>query len=206
MQSLAQSKIQLPQAMPGRPSNEEESKNYWDVYNQWKAIAFSISLSEYNNLDDVPRNQIKQILLKYETMGIPMTPRLASMAISEKRNAMRQVEALNLKQAQKQYVPDGSENFGVGTIVGGKNIGVIYPTKASQNNFSDTKPQKLVQSKGDEMVQEVNLGKKLSADQAAELKKAFDNIDTDQDGEVTKDILIMLLKGLGEEFTDEVVE
>ena len=132
MQSLAQSKIQLPQAMPGRPSNEEESTHYWDVYKQWKAIAFSISLSEYNNLEDVPRNQIKQILLKYETMGIPMTPRLAGMAMSDKRNAMRQVEALNLKQAQKQYVPDGSENFGVGTIVGGKDIGVMYPTKASQ--------------------------------------------------------------------------
>ncbi len=46
----------------------------------------------------------------------------------------------------------------------------------------------------------------LSADQAAELKKAFDVMDANKDGEVTKDELKTLLKGLGEEVTDEVVD
>ena len=47
---------------------------------------------------------------------------------------------------------------------------------------------------------------KLSADQTAELKKAFDVMDTNKDGQVTKDELKALLKGLGEEVTDEVVD
>ena len=100
MESSAQSKIELPQAMP---SFKEDTKHYWEVYHQWKDLAFSISLTEYNNLEEGPRNQIKEILLKFETMGIPMTPRLAGMAIKDKRNAKEQVEALNLQQAQKEY-------------------------------------------------------------------------------------------------------
>ena len=47
---------------------------------------------------------------------------------------------------------------------------------------------------------------KLSAEQIAELKKAFDVMDANKDGVVTKDELKTLLKGLGEEVTDEVVD
>ena len=47
---------------------------------------------------------------------------------------------------------------------------------------------------------------KLSAEQAAELRKAFDVMDANKDGVVTKDELKTLLKGLGEEVTDEVVD
>ena len=47
---------------------------------------------------------------------------------------------------------------------------------------------------------------KLSAEQTAELKKAFEVMDTNKDGVVTKDELMSLLKGLGEEVTDEVVD
>ena len=47
---------------------------------------------------------------------------------------------------------------------------------------------------------------KLSEDQVAELRKAFDVMDANKDGEVTKDELKTLLKGLGEEVTDEVVD
>ena len=46
---------------------------------------------------------------------------------------------------------------------------------------------------------------KLSADQIAELKKAFDVMDENKDGQVTRDELKKLLQGLGEEVTDEVV-
>eukprot|EP00356_Strombidium_inclinatum_P013509 CAMPEP_0170487134 /NCGR_PEP_ID=MMETSP0208-20121228/6000_1 /TAXON_ID=197538 /ORGANISM="Strombidium inclinatum, Strain S3" /LENGTH=93 /DNA_ID=CAMNT_0010761311 /DNA_START=3 /DNA_END=284 /DNA_ORIENTATION=+ len=48
--------------------------------------------------------------------------------------------------------------------------------------------------------------KKLTTEQAAELKKAFQVMDTNGDGFVTKDELKNLLKGLGEEVTDEVVD
>ena len=47
---------------------------------------------------------------------------------------------------------------------------------------------------------------KLSAEQAEELKKAFAVMDTNGDGVVTKEELKNLLKGLGEEVNDEVVE
>ena len=47
---------------------------------------------------------------------------------------------------------------------------------------------------------------KLSADQIAELKKAFDVMDANKDGVVTKEELKNLLKGLGEDVTDEVVD
>ena len=47
---------------------------------------------------------------------------------------------------------------------------------------------------------------KLSADQIAELRKAFDVMDANKDGVVTKDELKNLLKGLGEDVTDEVVD
>ena len=47
---------------------------------------------------------------------------------------------------------------------------------------------------------------KLSADQIAELRKAFDVMDANKDGEVTKEELKNLLKGLGEDVTDEVVD
>ena len=47
---------------------------------------------------------------------------------------------------------------------------------------------------------------KLSADQIAELRKAFDVMDANKDGFVTKDELKNLLKGLGEDVTDEVVD
>ena len=42
--------------------------------------------------------------------------------------------------------------------------------------------------------------------QALELRKAFDNMDTNKDGVVTKDELITLLKSLGEFDTDEAVD
>ena len=47
---------------------------------------------------------------------------------------------------------------------------------------------------------------KLSAEQLAELKKAFSVMDANGDGVVTKDELKTLLSGLGEEVTDEVVD
>ena len=47
---------------------------------------------------------------------------------------------------------------------------------------------------------------KLSADQIAELRKAFDVMDANKDGVVTKEELKNLLKGLGEDVTDEVVD
>ena len=47
---------------------------------------------------------------------------------------------------------------------------------------------------------------KLSAEQAAELKKAFTVMDANGDGVVTKDELKSLLKGLGEDVTDDVVD
>ena len=47
---------------------------------------------------------------------------------------------------------------------------------------------------------------KLSADQLAELRKAFDVMDANKDGVVTKEELKNLLKGLGEDVTDEVVD
>ncbi len=50
------------------------------------------------------------------------------------------------------------------------------------------------------------MAKKLSADQIAELRKAFDVMDANKDGVVTKDELKNLLKGLGEDVTDEVVD
>ena len=47
---------------------------------------------------------------------------------------------------------------------------------------------------------------KLTTEQAEELKKAFQVMDTNGDGVVTKEELKNLLKGLGEEVNDEVVE
>ena len=47
---------------------------------------------------------------------------------------------------------------------------------------------------------------KLSGEQLEELKKAFAVMDANGDGVVTKDELRTLLKGLGEEVTDEVVD
>ena len=46
----------------------------------------------------------------------------------------------------------------------------------------------------------------LSADQIAELRKAFDVMDENHDGQVTKEELKKLLQGLGEEVTDEIVD
>ena len=103
--------VELPEEMP--PTSSE---NYWPVYHKWKALAFSISKEDYESLDDAPKQQIKSIILKYEHVGIPMTPRLAGQAISDKRAAARQIENLGLKQAE--YKPDGSENFGVKTMIG----------------------------------------------------------------------------------------
>ena len=47
---------------------------------------------------------------------------------------------------------------------------------------------------------------KLSPEQAGELSKAFKVMDANGDGVVTKDELKNLLKGLGEEVTDDVVD
>ena len=47
---------------------------------------------------------------------------------------------------------------------------------------------------------------KLSPEQSAELKKAFNVMDSNGDGVVTKEELTTLLKGLGEEVTDDIVE
>lgn len=47
---------------------------------------------------------------------------------------------------------------------------------------------------------------KLSEDQIAELRKAFDVMDENKDGQVTKDELKKLLQGLGEEVNDEIVD
>ena len=46
----------------------------------------------------------------------------------------------------------------------------------------------------------------LSEDQVAELRKAFDVMDENKDGQVTKEELKKLLGGLGEEVTDEIVD
>ena len=50
------------------------------------------------------------------------------------------------------------------------------------------------------------MSNKLNGDQAEELKKAFEVMDANNDGVVTKEELRTLLKGLGEEVTDEVVD
>ena len=50
------------------------------------------------------------------------------------------------------------------------------------------------------------MSSKLSGEQLEELKKAFSVMDANGDGVVTKDELRTLLKGLGEEVTDEVVD
>ena len=47
---------------------------------------------------------------------------------------------------------------------------------------------------------------KLTAEQAAELKKAFSVMDSNGDGVVTKEELKNLLKGLGEDVTDDIVD
>ena len=47
---------------------------------------------------------------------------------------------------------------------------------------------------------------KLSAEQAEELKKAFEVMDANKDGVVTREELTTLLKGLGENVTDDVVD
>ena len=46
---------------------------------------------------------------------------------------------------------------------------------------------------------------KLSTDQIAELRKAFDVMDANKDGNVTPDELRQLLTGLGEEVTDDII-
>ena len=46
---------------------------------------------------------------------------------------------------------------------------------------------------------------KLSADQLAELKTAFEAIDANKDGVVSRDELANLLKGLGEDVSEDVV-
>ena len=50
------------------------------------------------------------------------------------------------------------------------------------------------------------MSKNLSPEQAAELKKAFEVMDANKDGVVTKEELTTLLKGLGEDVTDDVVD
>ena len=50
------------------------------------------------------------------------------------------------------------------------------------------------------------MSSKLGAEQIEELKKAFAVMDANGDGVVTKEELRTLLKGLGEEVTDEVVD
>ena len=47
---------------------------------------------------------------------------------------------------------------------------------------------------------------KLSAEQIAELRKAFDVMDANKDGVVTKEELKNLLKGLGQDVTDKTVD
>ena len=46
----------------------------------------------------------------------------------------------------------------------------------------------------------------LNNEQAAELKKAFEVMDTNKDGVVTKDELTTLLKNLGENVSDDVID
>ena len=46
---------------------------------------------------------------------------------------------------------------------------------------------------------------KLTQEQAAELKTAFEAMDTNKDGVVTKEELKTLLADLGEQVTDEVI-
>ena len=46
----------------------------------------------------------------------------------------------------------------------------------------------------------------LSEEQVAELRKAFNVMDENGDGHVTRDELKKLLSGLGEEVTDEIID
>ena len=50
------------------------------------------------------------------------------------------------------------------------------------------------------------MSSKLSEEQVQELKKAFNVMDSNGDGQVTKDELKQLLSGLGEDVTDEIVD
>ena len=47
---------------------------------------------------------------------------------------------------------------------------------------------------------------KLTKEQTAELKKAFEVMDTNNDGVISKEELKTLLSGLGEEVTNDIVE
>ena len=50
------------------------------------------------------------------------------------------------------------------------------------------------------------MSNKLTSEQAAELKKAFEVMDTNKDGVVTRDELSTLLKNLGENVSDDVID
>ena len=47
---------------------------------------------------------------------------------------------------------------------------------------------------------------KLTEAQIKELRTAFDMMDQNKDGKVTRDELVTLLKGLGEDYSPEVVD
>ena len=49
------------------------------------------------------------------------------------------------------------------------------------------------------------MAKKLSKEQADELRKVFDTIDTNKNGKVEKEELMKMLNNLGEDVTEDVV-
>merc|ERR1711988_1407551 len=75
-------------------STQEDSQNYWAIHGQWKSIAFNITKEQFENLNEKNKDTIKNMLIRISKQGIPMTPRLASMAMSDRNKAKDQVARL----------------------------------------------------------------------------------------------------------------
>merc|ERR1711976_301896 len=88
--------IIFPEDIPdtSKISTEEDSQNYWRIYREWKAIAFVITKEQFENLKENNRQTVKEMLIKISKQGIPMTPRLAGMALADRNKAKSQVELL----------------------------------------------------------------------------------------------------------------
>merc|ERR1711879_479574 len=91
-----QTNIVIPADLPDAKtiSTQEDSQNYWAIHGQWKSIAFNITKEQFENLNEKNKDTIKNMLIRISKQGIPMTPRLASMAMSDRNKAKGQVARL----------------------------------------------------------------------------------------------------------------